>query len=197
MDTDNQSTRERIVASARSLYLEEGPTALSMRRVAERAGLGTMTTYRHFANKEALVAEIVLHGFALFSEHFYRALEGASPAERLWRCGEQYLVFALAHPRLYEAMFSIDAPVAASKPKMDAALQFLSDRVRELDAAPADPRATALELFSLCHGVVSLHLAGRYADDLDFPAFYRRTLRRAITGRGLVPPDFAPTGGLT
>lgn len=190
MENDVPSTRERIVASARALYLEEGLGALSMRRVAERAGLGTMTTYRHFENKEALLVEIVLHGFVLFADRFYRALEGETPAERLWLCGEQYLGFALEHPRLYEAMFSLATPVQASKPKMDAALRFLSDRVRELDAAPADARATALELFSLCHGMVSLHLAGRYAPELDFPTFYRRCLRRAITGRDLVPRDF-------
>lgn len=194
----SQQTRAKVIAAARSLYLEEGVEALSMRRIASLAGLGTMTAYRHFANKEALLAEIAGAGFELFSTYFYRALEGPTPAARLWLCGEQFLAFALEHPRYYEAMFTFPIPeleavaeTSASR-RMSAAHQFLEDRVREVVAAPEEAGPVALSLFALCHGMVALQLARRYDAQLDFPSLFRRTLRRALVGQGLVPADFDP-----
>lgn len=185
-------TRARIVASARELYLEQGLEGLVMRRIAERAGLGTMTTYRHFANKEALLAEIAGEGFELFATYFYRALEGETPERRLWLCGEHFLAFALEHPRYYHAMFSANLPVVGGAEKMASAQRFLADRVRELPAAPDDPKATALGLFALCHGMVALYQARRYEPNLDFSAMFRRTLLRSLRGLGLVASTFEP-----
>jgi AcrR family transcriptional regulator len=187
-----RETRAKIIASARALYLEQGYDGLVMRRIAERAGLGTMTTYRHFANKEALLAEIAAEGFELFARYFYRALEGSTAEQRLWLCGEHFLSFALDHPRYYHAMFAADVPAADGAAKLAAAHHFLADRVRELSAAPDDVNATALGLFALCHGVVALHLARRYEPNVDLPGLFRRTLLRSLRGLGLVPSTFEP-----
>jgi AcrR family transcriptional regulator len=48
-------SRERIVAAAIELVEAEGLSALSMARLAERLGCGTMSLYRHVANKDELV----------------------------------------------------------------------------------------------------------------------------------------------
>ena len=187
-----EPTRAKIVRAARALYLEAGADALSMRRIAERAGLGTMTTYRHFENKEALLAEIAGGGFDLFSAFMYRALEAPSAAERLWQCGDQFLAFALEHPRYYEAMFTFDLPEDSAAQRMSAAHRFLADRVGEV-AGVDEAKATALSLFALCHGMVTLHLARRYEPQVDFPNLFRRTLLRALRSSGLVPDNFQPT----
>ena len=47
-------TRDRIMRALAELLVERGPQALSLHAVAERAGIGDRTLYRHFANKEAL-----------------------------------------------------------------------------------------------------------------------------------------------
>jgi AcrR family transcriptional regulator len=182
-------TRSKIVASACSIYLEDGLDSLTMRHVAQHAGLGTMTTYRHFHNKESLLEEIALEGFDVFRGFFYRALEGESPTARLWLCGELYLEFAIQNPRYYEAMFSIATPAARSDQQVTAALQFLSDRISEVRPDTEDPGTAALSLFSHCHGMVALRLAGRYRSDFDFPAFYRKSLHNSLVGSGLVPAD--------
>jgi AcrR family transcriptional regulator len=48
-------SRERIVAAAVDLADADGLGALSMARLAERLGCGTMSLYRHVANKDELV----------------------------------------------------------------------------------------------------------------------------------------------
>jgi AcrR family transcriptional regulator len=193
-------TRSAIVASARTIYLSDGIDALTMRRVAQESGFGTMTAYRHFTNKESLLGEIAYEGFDLFCGYFYRALTGRTPADRLWLCGEHYLRFALANARYYEAMFLVAGPVKHSDAQMSAALQFLTDRVSEAHQIPRDGhqnagnwnRTMALSLFSQCHGMVTLYLAGRYDPALDFPAFYRTALRTSLVGADLVPTDYQP-----
>lgn len=59
--------------------------------------------------------------------------------------------------------------------------------------SPDEARATALALFSQCHGMVALHRARRFERGLDFEAFYRRTLLRAMVGLRLLPEDFDPS----
>ena len=190
-------TRATLVDSARSITLSDGIEALTMRRVANESGLGTMTAYRHFTNKESLLGEIATEGFALFCEYFYRALSGATPAQRLWLCGEHYLDFVTQNPRYYEAMFSVADPATRSETQMATALQFLTDRVSDARDGhrPADSsvdKATALSLFSHCHGMVVLHLAARYDAALDFAAFFRQSLLNSLVGAALVPADFQP-----
>lgn len=190
------STKARILESARALVLADGLDALSMRRVAERAGVGTMTTYRHFTGKDDLVDHLVLDGFARFRGYFYRALEEATAFARLQACAEHYLRFALDHPKDYELMFMAPrgsaGPSAEGAEQVAAALRFLVDRVRECQATPGPPaRETALTLWSHCHGLVSLHLAGRYAAALDFPRFYRRSTSAVLAGLGFLPSTTA------
>ena len=188
-------TKTRILTGARALIIEAGVEALSMRRVAERARVGTMTTYRHFSDKDDLLGHLVVEGFHRFRDHFYRALEGQSPFERLRLCGVHYLGFALAFPKDYELMFMSTAGASARPPdareQVASAQRFLVDRVRECHGD--NPQETALTLWSHCHGLVSLHLGGRYDPDLDFPRFYDNSTRAVLAGLGFT----ATNAGMT
>jgi len=59
MRSDARRNRERVLAAAEEVLATEGMSA-SMRAVAERAGVGLGTIYRHFPTQEALYLEIVL-----------------------------------------------------------------------------------------------------------------------------------------
>lgn len=156
----------RIVSAARGLYMERGPEAVTMRAVAERVGVTATALYRHFADKDAILREVVGEGSRLLGSHLFRALEAPTPLGRLRAAGTAYLDFALAQPQAYRALFEAagedeTSPVHAQR---GAIRRFLRDRVREaMDAgvlAPGDPDGTALTLWSLLHGLVSLHQAG-------------------------------------
>jgi AcrR family transcriptional regulator len=163
----NDDIKSRIVGAARGLYFERGPDAVTMRAVAERVGVTATALYRHFADKDALLKEVVGEGSRLLGSHLFRALEAATPLERLRATAMAYLDFALAQPQAYRALFEAGGDGGEASPverQRDAVSRFLRDRVREaMDAGEVDqgdPDGAALTLWSLLHGLASLHQAG-------------------------------------
>ena len=158
--------RSRIVGAARTLYMDRGPEAVTMRAVAERVGVTATALYRHFADKDTLLREVVGEGSRLLGSHLFRALEAPTPLERLRATAMAYLDFALAQPQAYRALFDADGEDEASPVhrQRGAIRRFLRDRVREaMDAgaiAEGDADGTALTIWSLLHGLASLHQAG-------------------------------------
>jgi AcrR family transcriptional regulator len=71
---DARRNRERILASARQVFAEDGPGA-QIDDVARHAGVGVGTVYRHFPTKEALLAELVRQKFRLFADRAREALD--------------------------------------------------------------------------------------------------------------------------
>lgn len=159
--------KTRIVAAARALYFERGPDAVTMRAVAERVGVTATALYRHFADKDALLREVAGEGSRLLGSHLFRALEASTPLERLRATAMAYLDFALEQPQAYRALFEPASGDGESSPvhrQRGAVNRFLRDRVREaMDAgviADGDPDGAALTLWSMLHGLASLHHAG-------------------------------------
>ncbi len=81
---DARRNRERILQSAREVFAECGIDA-QIDDIAQRAGVGVGTVYRHFPTKEALIAELVRQKFRRFA---------ASARDALQRDGEPFAVFA-------------------------------------------------------------------------------------------------------
>jgi AcrR family transcriptional regulator len=194
------TTRDRILESARDLFLEHGAKAVSMRGVAARAGVTAMAIYRHFEGREALLRAVVAKGHATFLQYLQMALGGSTPWERLVRSGSAYLRFALENPRDYAVMFMEAAeerePPRRRAPKwQDAAtFRFLVDRIRECAAegvlSVEDPEDAALTVWAQVHGLVSLYLAGKLAlEERAFRRLYARSIERLV--RGLAGPRAA------
>lgn len=103
--------KRRLLQIARRMLEEEGLRALTLRALGGRAGVSHMAAYRHFANKEALIAAIVAEGFRDLA-HALRAAAGANgdPEERLLRMGVAYVRFACRHPELFQLMFGVGRP---------------------------------------------------------------------------------------
>lgn len=162
---------ERILDTARELYVEEGPEGVSMRKVADRVGVTAAAIYRHYANKSELLRHVVAEGFEIFSAYLQRALEGDTPLERLRLTGEAYASFATDHPQFYKVMFLAPHDYDFSGKGADtlelrnkATFQFMLDRIRECmeagDLRRDDPEKVALSIWTMSHGIMSLYLAG-------------------------------------
>ena len=170
-------TAADIVAAARDLFLEAGPSGMTMRAVAKRVGISATAIYRHFDDKEMLLAAVVAEGRELLGAYLFQALRGSTPAERLTLTGAKYLDFAFDHPGYYQVFFLSwdrlqrethivgEADVARPPPT----LQFLFDRVREAAADgaiavdPADDQAvlaTVVHLWAHVHGLAALWVSG-------------------------------------
>jgi len=174
-------TRERILHESRELLREKGSAGFSMRGLAERVGVTPTALYRHFEDRDALLATLLDEGFSNFSSYLLRALSGKTPLERLRRSGIAYFDFALEHPRDYALMFmtpcadlGLQTVSESAKARMDGTFVFLVDRIKECIAAGVciayEPRALALHVWATVHGLASIRLNGQLAE-LDERAF--------------------------
>ncbi|WP_432571654.1 TetR/AcrR family transcriptional regulator [Kineococcus sp. SYSU DK005] len=93
--------REQITRLTRQVAENEGWTAVTMRRLSGELGVTQPVLYSAFTGRQALIDAVALDGFAALTA----TLEAAEAAP-LARMGA-YLDFAAAHPRTYEAMFSM------------------------------------------------------------------------------------------
>jgi AcrR family transcriptional regulator len=167
-DQDRLGERaQEIVAAARLLLDEEGPSGLSMRRVAERLGIRAPSIYKHLPDKQALENAIISDGFEEQAEVFEKALALRDP---LTAIASAYRAFARQHPHLYRLM--TERPLQRDR---------LATGVEARAAAPVlhavgdDPDA-ARALWAFAHGMTILELNGRFPPDADLDAAWERGL---------------------
>ena len=109
---NGRDLRAELLRTSRKLLDESGPSALSMREVARRAGCTHQAPYHYFANREAILAALVREGFDELADRLASAregLEGADRREALMASGNSYVEFALRHPGVFRVMFRPDA----------------------------------------------------------------------------------------
>ena len=164
------NARAALLATAAELLEGEGAARLSLRQCAERAGLSRQAPYNHFADKEALLAELVREGYQeLGSRVSADAKPGVAPSERLARAAEAYIAFGQERPALFRLMFSKElvdlSKHGSAQEAASAALAELSAIIEAL--APAtDVREVTLVAWSLVHGYTSLCIeTGLEGDD--------------------------------
>lgn len=185
--------RDRILACACDLYLEDGLEGFSMRRLARSVGVTAPALYRHYESKEALLLDVVGEAYRRLAEYLYAALRGRTPEERFQLAGEGYLSFALENVRLYEVLFAYPdligmAEVSGEVEEQACALgQFWNDRVREcMDSGilrPMEPERVGQTLWAHAHGIISLYLQGMIPlDEAAFREMYLASSRRLLLG---------------
>lgn len=164
-EATDQERRLLIVTAARELAEAEGWLGLSVRRVAERATVDVGDLYRHFADQEAVLAAVAVHGFADLAAALTAAHADNPCPERAWAVmAGAYLDFAYAHPAVYDAMLALTPDLALGAAGVPAAPRavFAALRAALLPLAQGrDPDTLAEVGWSLLHGVVMLTRGGR------------------------------------
>ena len=98
--------RESLLDAAEALLEQEGPAGLSLRKVGRQLGVSPGAPYRHFEDKDALLAALATGGFRKLRAAILGDQDSAANGrERLRRAGIGYLGFASAHPELFRLMF--------------------------------------------------------------------------------------------
>ena len=105
-------------AAARAILDEAGPDGVGLRETAHRVGVSATAAYRHFANKEDLLASVAAKGFRELAAAMERAATGSDP---LGRVGLAYFDFALQKPRLFRLMFGPILVERAKYPELNEA----------------------------------------------------------------------------
>jgi AcrR family transcriptional regulator len=189
-------TRQRILDTARDMFVRHGYEATTMRAIADRIEYTPTAIYHHFASKEALLRELCDLDFRALAAAFQRIGRIEDPIERLRRIGESYVEFALEHPMQYQLMFMTRYPDVKDlkngrvrgDPTEDA-YAFLRATCADLVASGwlrpelDDPDQLAQIFWSSLHGLIALHIAKGEDDWIEW-----RDLREtaARTGEALV-----------
>jgi AcrR family transcriptional regulator len=99
--------REAILEISLQLIAEKGVRSLTLREIGNRLGVSRMAPYRHFADKEALLAAIAITGFREFADVLDSARKSspASYSSQLDAMGLAYVRFATRHRAHFEVMF--------------------------------------------------------------------------------------------
>ena len=181
MAADRESPRERLVEAAARLLVEEGPGALTARRLARELGTSTMALYTHFGGMEQLRVEVRKSAFARLAAHLEGVAQSDDPVADLALQGFAYCENATTGPDLYRAAF-LEAPLGEDDGRAaQAAFEPLVATVRRCVEAgrfdPPDPLAAALQVWTATHGVASAHVAGilRFETAIDVIASLART----------------------
>lgn len=168
--------REALVGAAIEILEAAGAGALSLRAVARRAGVSQTAPYRHFADKEALLAAIAAEGFRRKRALQAEAIEHARPGETLMASGRGYVAFGRQNPALLKLMFGPDISDWSRYPELVQASRTNYQALQDAVAAglPPDsplPAATvAAAAWSLVHGLTMLMADGRLtAEDAGAP----------------------------
>jgi AcrR family transcriptional regulator len=176
--------REALMQAAIDLIADKGPSGFTFAEAARSAGVSPAAPYRHFRDRDALVAEVATRGFVKFALELERAwAEGRpEPQAAFIRLGRAYLAFARSKPAYYAAMFESALP-RASYPGPDDARRRAFEVLRAASEAicvriPKERRPPelmmSLHIWSMAHGVASLfarsnqgrHLIPMSAEDL-------------------------------
>jgi len=160
--------RDALVDAALGLIAERGASGFSFAEAARMVGVSPAAPYRHFRDREDLVAEVAKRGFILFESALKAGWDEGrpSPLAAIVNCGKAYLAFARRHPSHYAAMFAIELPAEAAptfREEGDHAFGVIRSAAETLAAqCPASARPPslmmALHLWSMAHGIASLFL---------------------------------------
>ena len=200
MNRFSDETSEALIAAAHRLLAEHGPDALTVRRIANAAGMSTMNVYSRFGGKDGVIDELYADGYRrLLADVDAIPMSGDVPAD-LIRISTTYRSWALDNPRYYAIMFrQAILGFEPSPDSIESARGGLTRLVERVSAGQQDGSIAATDgydaaeiavwLWATCHGMISLELDGVGADGIDWKSVYDHGIRTAIHG---VHPSVAP-----
>lgn len=162
--------REALVQAGLKLLSEGGVEGLSLRAAAQLAGVSHAAPYRHFKDKDALVAAIAEQGFRLLTASMraeldrLEASQAADPHQRLTAVGKGYVQFALEHPAYLRVIFGGVLAKDRTTPELKLAGNEAYETLRGLVAdgvaggelVGGDADTLSLACWSMVHGLSHL-----------------------------------------
>jgi AcrR family transcriptional regulator len=201
--------KEALIAAALELIAQKGAAGFTFAEAARWAGVSPAAPYRHFRDRDELMADVARRGFDQFEAVLARAWDGGRPDAftAFDRVGKAYLQFARSEPAYYSAMFEAGVPPEASPELREAGERAFavlrSATERLVSTMPAQDRPPvlmmALHIWALSHGIASLFGRGdsaRRALPMSPEDLLEAAVLIYLRGLGLtVPASGAPSAG--
>ena len=198
--------KEALIRAALELIEKKGPAGFTFAEAARWAGVSPAAPYRHYRDRDELLADVARRGFEQFATSLEGAWDGGTPdpASAFERVGKAYLAFARAEPAYYSAMFEagvpleISAELSAAGDRAFGVIRTASEKLIERMPAGKRPPALmmALHVWSLAHGIASLFGrgdAGRRKLPMSADELLEAGVLVYLRGLGLPDGEGAPT----
>jgi AcrR family transcriptional regulator len=197
--------KEALIRAALQLIAEKGPGGFTFAEAARFAGVSPAAPYRHYRDRDDLLADVARRGFELFADVLAKAWDDGrpDPMTAFERMGKAYLAFAQAEPAYYSAMFETGIAPNTSPELMAAGdrafgvIRSASEKIIARLPPGSRPPAlmVALHVWSLSHGIASLFGRGDAARR-PLPMSTDELLEAGVLvylrGLGLEGPDGTP-----
>jgi AcrR family transcriptional regulator len=187
-----KTTPARIARVALRVLEDEGPAAVSMRRIAKEVGITPMAIYHHFPSREALLDTVTDREFGELLGYIQARVGKGAVEARLTSLLEGYVDYAFSRPRVFDYVFSGPRPGARRypgdfrarrSPTFNPLVDLVTEAMRKRQLRKDDAGEVALALWAHVHGYVMLYRAGRFAlGEGAFRALLRRSLGRLVRG---------------
>ena len=170
-EKQKQEIRSLILKESMKLFVEEGFSKVSVRKIAERVQYSPTTLYLYFKDKNEILFYCCESGFKKMLEQNITLGLISDPIERLHQMGVNYLNFGLENPEFYDLMFIQEAPMSAlidmgagwssGDQALEALKMIVQDAMDKGLLVPAKVETVAMAVWSMVHGLVSLAIRQR------------------------------------
>ncbi|MCJ1706776.1 TetR/AcrR family transcriptional regulator [Microbacterium sp. VKM Ac-2923] len=162
------ATRRSLLDAARELLNEGGPSRVTLREVGARAAVSRGAPYRHFADKESLLAAVGAESWDRITDQLAQ-IHAAPPADRavLLKSALRALIeVGTEEPEVYRAMFTV--PASNPEVAIDAALRAQEQFLRIVGSVVGEEYAHlyGAMLLTSAHGITTMGSTGHLSPDM-------------------------------
>jgi len=162
--------KSTLLDAAIKMLKTKSPSELSLRELAREVGVSAAAPYRHFNNKDELLAALMTQGFELKSKYMRESAEKnqGDILQIYYSCGLSYFKMGKNHPQYFKLMFGAELIPEKKYPDLQeassSAFAILKNMVIRCQEAKligeGDPYVKALNCWSVVHGFTVLYAEG-------------------------------------
>lgn len=177
-----------IIEAAATIMQEQGPDAVTIRRVAEKMECSTKIIYNLFGSKDGLARQLYLEGCKLLAAAFEEVPAQADLQQYLRELAEAYWQFSKNHTSYYMLMFggafgdfkpgadSLQATITA----LQQLITIISQAIEQGLISEKDPLLVVNLVWSSLHGTIHLYLGGHIPNEATAKALYDHSVALLI-----------------
>lgn len=191
---NNENLRKLVVDAAATILHDEGPEAVTVRKVAQKMDCSTKIIYSLFVNKEGLAQQLYLEGCKILANEFDSTPQSVDPVQHLLDLGEAFWQFGQRYSSYYMLMFGgafahFKPDVESMQGTVTAMRQLLtvisSAQEQGLISDQNDTESIVRTIWASLHGVIHLYMGGFLGDVQSGHTIYKQTM--SMISRSLFP----------
>ncbi len=173
--------RQTLIAACYDIINERGADAFSLADACRLANVSTAAPYRHFKDRDEILAEVTAKGFEAMTARAVAAVEaqGEGTLEGMIAMGQAYVDFALAEGGVFRLMFGGAPALQDSEPVIELGNNCFGYLIQQIttycmaNGMEQDAGAVAVKMWTFVHGASALLMDDKYekvTPDLDVNA---------------------------